>query len=213
MIPEFLKPPTDNLYKFTTICGLILILLSVTYPPWLINKIKHSYLENIRDYEMLNEDLKQTDRKRELLLSEQELLTKNRTVLSRQLSDLENTIAKSRLTRTDKASLKKDLDRLDEVRLQIEEKNSKWTEKAIAITDIMVAQQKNLIAIKFANEAALWDSRSANVITVFAVMLGIVGVYLFRRGFNLWSSRVQAYQDVILKKEAEAVEATPASDS
>ena len=75
-------------------------------------------------------------------------------------------------------------------------------EKALAITETMATQRKKLIEVKYKNEAALWESRSGKVISILALIGAAVGLFIGRKGFNLWSLRVQVFQDAILRKQA-----------
>ncbi len=54
---EFLKPPTDSLYKFLALSGLILFLVSITWPPWLLNKLVLSQYEVERDQQILKAEV------------------------------------------------------------------------------------------------------------------------------------------------------------
>lgn len=204
VISDFLKPPTDNLYKFMCISGLILVLLSITFPPWQINKIRHSYLENKRDLEILQVDSETIDLQASSLTEQASALNRDRRFLSEQLETLRgNTDSKRPLTETDKAMVKNELERLESVRGRLEQKDKEWLEKMTAVASARADHRKRLIEIKYKNEAALWDARSATAISTIALFTGLLGFWLGRKGFKLWSSRVQVYQDAILKKQAE----------
>jgi hypothetical protein len=55
---DFLKPPTDNLYKFVPIPGLLLVLVSLTYPPWLSYRLNISIYELEKDTKILELEVK-----------------------------------------------------------------------------------------------------------------------------------------------------------
>jgi hypothetical protein len=62
---DFLKPPTDNLYKFLAMSGLLLFLVSMTYPPWLYYRLNISIYELEKDSKILEleAEAEQTRRK------------------------------------------------------------------------------------------------------------------------------------------------------
>jgi len=204
MISDFLKPPTDNLYKFMCISGLILVLLSLTLPAWLLNKVRYSYLENKRDLEILQVDSEMANDQSEILTGQVETLNKDREYLLKQMESLRSEVAsKSPLNRADNLIVEEQLANLKGVQGELEKKDQEWLEKMMAVLSTKAEQRKKLLEIKYKNEAALWDSRNGIAISVLALFTGAFGFWIGRKGFNLWSLRVQVYQDAILKKQAE----------
>ena len=55
---DFLKPPTDNLYKFLAMSGLLLLLVSQTYPPCLYYRLNISMYELEKDQKTIGLEIK-----------------------------------------------------------------------------------------------------------------------------------------------------------
>ena len=207
MIADFLKPPTDNLYKFMCISGLILVLLSLMIPTWQLNKIRQSYLEQKRDLEILDLDSEMTEHREQRLTQQADELNKTRAILLKQVETLESdTALKGRpLTEPEQLSVKGQLEQLYTLQNQLEKKNQEWLEKMSAVLTAQYEQRKRLIEIRYKNEAALSDARAGVAIAILSLFTIVFGFWMGRKGFNLWSLRVQVYQDAILKKQAEEI--------
>jgi preprotein translocase subunit SecG len=66
-----LFPPTDNLYKFSAIAGLLFIILSF-YPQYLNFKLNEQKIENMKNSKILMTDLKLANEELELLRKKHE---------------------------------------------------------------------------------------------------------------------------------------------
>jgi len=164
---------------------------------------------------MLEIDLDSTRHQSEILSNQADALNRERNDSLKQVEDLKGRVADKRhLTRADKATFKEDLDRIVDVRNQIVQKDREWVEKMMAVIATGARERKDLIAIKYKVEATIWDTRSAWAIAILALFTSVGGVLLGVKGFNLWSLRVQVYQDAILRKQAalETEEEGPRTD-
>ncbi len=59
---NFLTPPTDNLYKFVAITGLLLIFVSIFYPIFLDIQINEKILEIEKDSKIVTIEATKLDR-------------------------------------------------------------------------------------------------------------------------------------------------------
>lgn len=161
---------------------------------------------------MLKVDLEQTKHKSDLLTAESDALTKERGELTQELDKTAEAVsARTPLTRTERETLANDVNRLKEVKAKLDAKSQQLIEKALARTETAVTERKKLVEIRYKTEAALWDSRTGLAMCIIALATGLIGFWFFRKGFNFWSTRVQVYQDAILKKQAEDEGAQPSS--
>src|SRR5687767_2177915 len=115
------------------VSGLILLILSITFPAWRLSGHVRSYYENTRDFEMLKVDLEQAQYMNDLLGKESEALNKERNEVLQELEQLKQSAqAKPHLTSTDKGKIAIDFNRLKELNDQLEVKHRQWMEKALA---------------------------------------------------------------------------------
>jgi cell division protein FtsB len=211
VISDFLKAPTDNLYKFMCITGLILLLVSATYPPWVANKLTLASYENERDYELLKIDVEDFTRRSGDLHRKYESLHAEHRDLSQQLDNLEEKIKESKAhpSRKKDDAVVAEIIRLKEIQSQLEEKGRQLEEASQADRETSSALQKKSIELIYKSKAILWQSRTAKIMFLLALLGAIAGVIIGRLGFNAWSLRVQVYQDAILKKQADLATQAP----
>jgi cell division protein FtsB len=197
---EFLKPPTDNLYKFMCICGLILFLVSVTYPTWLLNKLVHSYYENRRDSEVLRVDVDSHQWRGELLSRQQDALGTEYDAITRRVDRLKQRAATQSSRQS--AITEKELAQLTEAESKLDEKNREILKAALEGFAIANTHLEKQIELNYRLKAAQWEVRSSIAISILGILGAGAGALLCRQGFNLWSLRVQVFQDAILRKQA-----------
>lgn len=195
---DFLKPPTDNLYKFMTLSGLILLLFSLSYPPWLLNKTKLAIYDAQRDLEILEMEQEADKTKYDEFNRQAAEMLADRELVERQLDALEKRI-KSSKSANDDAAVVAEFKRLQTL---FEEKKRRHSEIENATNEMSRSFKRKSIELTYKLRVLEWESRTVVTVGILA-LLGTVGGFLLGvRGFNLWSLRVQVFQDAILKKQA-----------
>ena len=184
---DFLKPPTDNLYKFQALAGLLIILISLVYPLWFFHKATLGYLA------AENEEAQLTIQRR-FTLARQDMLTKRKTAIAAERDDLRKRIdqLKTQATTTD----------LDKLTAQLKESIRSGEALEDAAHELALSldlKQREMEYQRHVNDTERIISRA--MIGVAIIGLGI-GLFYTSTGFRRWDERVQVYQDTILKKQA-----------
>jgi biopolymer transport protein ExbB/TolQ len=84
---EKVSPPTDNLYKFLAISGLLLLILSVIYPYWISYRVMQQANEFFRDLRLLELENKQLSKLSEEIKSKGEELKASKNITSEQVDE------------------------------------------------------------------------------------------------------------------------------
>jgi cell division protein FtsB len=202
VIGDFLKPPTDNLYKFMCVSGLVMILFALTYPPWLLHKSIQAVYNLEKDVKLLELDVKEDTRVLEESRAAAETLHGEQQSLQKEMDALNKSLGPNPST----ARLKKHIPeakRAQKISEELISKADKQTQVADTLRQVNLDHIRKRIEIEARLHLQLWESRAGIALTVICGLFGIVGVFVFVKGFNAWSLRVQVYQDAILKKQAE----------
>jgi len=201
VIGDFLKPPTDNLYKFMCIVGLILFLVSVTYPPWLLHRSTLALLEAQRDSELLQlEADDETNKHQAFMKQAKDEIAEGDVQISRLKAISEQGQNKSRLSTSERTAINREIEAMEAKHLQSIQKREELYKAA---QDAALEVQKHSAALRYKTRIITWESWYGRIAMVLCIAGLILGAVLGRKGFNLWSLRVQVYQDAILKKQAE----------
>ena len=198
---EYLKAPTDNLYKFIAIAGAALIAVCVIQTTTQLAEISQQSFQIAKDTailkveaESLNERFKASGKEHERLFPEQHTPEKKTTP-----SDRDSEIQQKNEVVLDSAS----------------EKMQSSAERVARIGRLEAFRQENDAILDLAFQrllsAAVLDVQGQRIrelasafvtwvrIGVFTVGIGILMMIL---GFCLWYSRVQVFQDRLLQKQA-----------
>lgn len=146
-----INPPTDNLYKFIAISGVVILILSVGFPFSKATNLSVKEVEITGDYIILLEDSKFGDAPRALFTGDQ----------------------------------KKSKEHIDFLNKQTKESKR----------HLRVVEQKERIAKILKQEIRFY--------TWVGIVGGALGLAISLCGFFLWYSRVQKYEDIILKNRTE----------
>lgn len=187
---EILKPPTDNLYKFLALSGLLLSVFSIVYPAHLYMEIDKDMLILDRDIELLNIGIRElNDKVKDFKSSDSEM---------EELLKKADEMVEKMVTNTSKQSITTAEESLAEVKKSIgmfmKEQKQFWK--------ISGSHQKNLAEIGYKLKLIKFYSNSAKLITGFAIIGLLLGLIMTVSGFTLWYCRSQKYQDQILQKQA-----------
>jgi len=170
-------PPTDNLYKFIAIAGMLLMAFSALYPLYYI------------------------DSKQEQLLkwdTEEKMKTLDLTTASENIPDL--TAEASLLNAKAKDLLKEG--KIDEAAQDALQAHTLYQRNTAQLRDSSNAMQKQIL--EYGLQAKFLDIATRDVKTLFYFCIAgmFVGLAMTLIGFDLWYYKVQRYQDYILKNSA-----------
>lgn len=203
MIPEFLKPPTDNLYKFITICGLVLFLISITYPPWLYHRSAMASLSAESDSEMLQLEIKDLNRKRDQFIAAIKKETAESETQGARVKELTEQVSDGKLSAKERDKINKEVEDMNSKH----EASRKESQRLSQLEDDAIDKvQRAAVELEYKVRINLWENRYGKVALIFCMVGSAIGLLIGRKGFNLWSLRVQVHQDAILRKQAEAFE-------
>ena len=189
-----ITPPTDNLYKFMAVGGLVLIIAGVTVPPVFFQQTGFEYLAQLRGSDELKVHQEFARQRQETLNHREQQARDEKQKLQKRLDELNSS--------SNSADVEKLEGRIKETNREIE-----------SIEDATHELQLNL-ALKQA-QIRYEDTVSFNrrYISRFFLFLGwivgLLGIFISFIGFRRWYKRYQKYQDLLAAKEAEAKLAAP----
>jgi DNA repair exonuclease SbcCD ATPase subunit len=175
-LPEI---PTDNLYKFLAISGIIIFLIS--YLP-----LFHSYKLNLQ-LARLEGESKAVKEEREWLFSDANEVRNELQNLTKQLSEIQKD---RKVTEGAEETLKK----------KLEEKVAKLLE----YTQLLHKQSLKTIEIDTKLEELRVHIAMLKTEANLSISGHIIGAILALVGFSLWYKKLQAPQDIIISKQAKA---------
>jgi len=167
--------PTDNLYKFMAISGIVLFIFSVVF-----------YQTSVRSIET---QIITTEQDMSILELQAESLDIDVNALSDEVNTLEETVSKDKATKVDREIKDQIASRLVELNQKNDQQKSKLLEQEINSTKI--TYQTKLIKL-FIDELRGYAVLLAITIPGSLVMKGY--------GFYCWYTRVQQYEDRKMKK-------------
>ncbi len=213
------NPPTDNLYKFVAIFGLVLFIASI----YLYSEIKDEKsiktqkalqilpLKSDLAMEKLNKSILQREAEENNTSLNSKILMEKETVDS--VEDELLLIDKTNVEKLDKRldlSMQLVQKTIDIVKLQ-DEKNKAVSEfnKNIEYSNINMNEIKNELERIDKNGDELADYyASIEKVDRWSALLsfsGVIGFFMMILGFYFWYVRVQKYQDIILVDRANSV--------
>lgn len=187
---KLLDIPTDNLYKFMAISGVLVFLSS--FIPYI-----HFHNLNLSSIKLESEIILLV-KEAEWLESDTKQLRDEVSELKLQTYELEKTIAKNR-NGQDKLSTKIKSE-LDDIKIKMNEINLKNLELMEKQREI---ERKN-IEHKTKNQEHRYLSRLIKIEKTIASLIAILGLGLSIYGFSLWYKKLQHPQDVLMSKRLES---------
>lgn len=186
--------PTDNLYKFIAIAGLVLIIFSL----WYLNETSNVVLRDSQEYK----------NKFKLLSIEQKHLMSDLTCLKEIINEKKEAVHDS-IQETKFDESKDTSDASPYINLWARLQSNKDTD-LISITQSfseLIIKQRELEKIEI--ELEDYESRYDNSLIqwkTYKVLFWVIlldGIFLMFLGFFLWFKKHQQYQDFLLKDEYE----------
>lgn len=193
-------PPSDNLYKFTAIGGLILVVLSL-FVPWKMNS-ELRITELNTDLELKKYDIE--EKSLDASMAEVENAIQNIYLDYPYLKDLDEFLKTGRIKNKEhKETLSLLMDRdLEKIRKK---------EEPIAS---MLKQQRILSAQTINNyEKGMFLSKQVETLKVISLMTLLIGLIMTIIGFWNWYFKFQIYQDRIVRAQAEQWTKTRTAES
>ncbi|HSE15582.1 MAG TPA: hypothetical protein VLB46_00930 [Pyrinomonadaceae bacterium] len=199
---DLIRPPTDNLYKFQALVGLLLVLVSITYPVWLFRQALLLYFAARNEESQLQIQAEYVQERQNLLQNQMSSMLDDPDQLKKlkeRIDDLENqwllaTPSPKRNT------LSSEIDRL----------RKRWQDSLQSRTALVEESQKLMSELRSKKEhlthqqsVSKTQLRMSRFMFVIGVVGFLIGVAITLRGFRQWSKRVQVYEDIILKRKAE----------
>jgi hypothetical protein len=174
----------------------LLFLIAVTYPPWLLHR---SYLHTLslkRDSDLLTAEINQLNEQ----LKDAEQQRKIPDPIANQIERLAN-IDWSRQSESDRRFF---IEEIRRVRADMDKKLEDLIKNHEQLVSAHQQLQTKRIEMRYKLEAAAFENTTLRTILVLSLVGACCGLLLLRFGFNAWSKKVQVYQDVILRSQAEA---------
>jgi uncharacterized protein YoxC len=229
----FLALPTDNLYKFLALFGLVLFLFAVFFPEEKFakpvaemqeaNKARQIAKIRIdRKNAEIRDALKQVEDKSAELKKNQQLLNDTKTTLETKRRSLMEQVNQQMKRRNPTLKAAKEVEAQaeglnPEVHALSEQvhgysDNVRKNSEAIQALRARVAEVSDETAIELVNMKAFSESVSQlwfriKLWNTVAYGSAIIGVVMMMSGFRLWHKRVQIHQDAILRKQADDIKA------
>jgi DNA repair exonuclease SbcCD ATPase subunit len=189
---DFLKPPTDNLYKFMAVAGTVLVIAGL-YPALFFHQTGMEYLAYIRSSNEAKEHAKFTQERLATLDTRKQQAEGEKNELQAQLHKLNSGLSAA----GNSAQIDKLESRINEADRRIEsiEDAAHELRLDLALKQAHVRSEET-VSLNRASDAR------------FAVLVGwcvaLTGAFLAFRGFFRWDRKLQHFQDRIVEKEAEA---------
>jgi DNA-binding transcriptional MerR regulator len=189
---DIIKPPTDNLYKFLALSGLLILIISTTYPVWL-------YLELDKQSAGFHRDLK-------VLNIEAEKFQESRPVVDKAIRE-SSKVNSQALDAVEK--FKKSQISLEEVRKALDEASNasgEATEKIKELEEEVHNWLRQHAEIEYKKDLLEISESAAKRVGGLAVIGTLAGLGITVWGFILWYQRVQKYEDIILKEKVSGLD-------
>ena len=186
--------PTDNLYKFMAVGGIILVIAGVYYPPIFFHQTGMEYLAQLRtdkEYKVHQEFISQ----RLKTLAEREQKAKN-----------QRTVLETRLAGLNQASNTTEVDKL---RDNIKQADREIDSLADSAHDLRLSLAVKKVQSDYEETASINRRRDSRYGLVFGWVVALIGAGTSIIGFRRWYRRLQKFQDRLFLKEAEAKLAAP----
>ena len=189
---EVLKPPTDTLYKFLAILGLLFFISSLIAPVYLSKQVGEQEIEHLRDLEILV------------------LNAKSRFEDAQSLGYLaeEQRETHEQLEKASYAFLNCDIDAkefrrvLDDVRSA----DKQYDQEGPVLNDKLMEWNKEFFQVEYKANLFENSSRAARLLVNVSFLGLLAGLIMSIFGFILWYRRTQRFEDLILKNKAESKE-------
>ncbi len=176
---HFPNLPTDNLYKFLALSGVVVVLVSIFYPISRLGELRQKAIELAAEIKILDLESKR--------------LTVNHSQLEREVAAFEKQLSAAE---KEKRPTPGDIDSIEKIHNQLRT-------RALKLETSNDDLQVKLVKVSAKNDQLVQLVRYVEYFV--NVMYGgiVIGVLLAWVGFGLWYVRVQRPQDLLLKQQIE----------
>lgn len=188
---ETLKPPTDTLYKFLAISGLLVFLTSLTFPIWMIQKLDALQVEHLRDLDILNLDAKTWEE----AFEEVKKASEEHDRAHKQVEVTFDNFMKSK-SRASYAAVQRALTASKAAYEEFQAKSRDFEEKVLK-------WRKQHVEVDYKGNLFEITEKGTERMLTFCLLGIVVGLVMTISGFVLWYKRTQKLEDLILRKKAE----------
>jgi len=197
---DLIKPPTDNLYKFTAIFGLVLFVGGLVLPPWLFYQSSLELLKTVAGKdELAAHELFAQERKQQLERRKNQAETELKQLQAR-LSNLASS----------GSSRSREVDKLESA---IKDANTRFETLEDAAYEFNLNVELKKAQFKEQRTLSTNETRNARLVMVFGWAVAGFGAFMVSRGFRRWQRRVQVFEDKILQMKAISKNATSTTRS
>lgn len=188
---DLLKPPTDNLYKFMAVGGIVLAVVCIIFPSMFFLQTSAEYLAYLRGRDELKVHEKFTKERLETLELRKQQTTDEKNKLEERLNQL---------TSPPRASGNSgEIEKLDS---RIKEINRQLETLADASDQAKLDLGLKQAQIKHEETVSINRRRDSRYFVLFGWIVAVIGLYGSIIGFRRWDKRLQQFLDRILEKEA-----------
>lgn len=180
-------PPTDNLYKFMALSGIVLIIAFIV-PLLFFHQTGMEYLEQVRGSKELEVQEKFVNQRLETLKLRDKEAKDEKQELQKRLAGL------------NPASNSTEIDKLE---VRIKEANREIDSIADSSYELSLNLALKQAQVNSEETVSLNRRRDSRVAIVVGAIWVILGFFLSVFGFPLWYIKLQRHQDRVVKKEAE----------
>jgi hypothetical protein len=186
---ELFKPPTDNLYKFMALGGIVLFVAGVFVPPMVFQQTGMEYLAKLRGSDELRVHEEFTNQRLETLNLRAQRAIEEKNKLQKRLDELNS------------ASNSAAVDKLDG-QIKAAHREIESIEDSSHELSLNLALKR--AQIKYEDTVSVNRRLISRVVLVAGWGLGLFGLIVSVIGFYWWYKHLQRFQDRLVAQEAEA---------
>lgn len=186
---DVFQPPTDNLYKFMAVGGIVLIVAGVLGPPVFFQQTGMEYLAQLRGSEELRVQEKFTNEQLETLKLREQQAKDQKDKLQKRLEALKAPPNSSEV---------------EKLEGRIKEANHEIESIADSAHDLSLNLELKRAQTNYEETVSVNRLAMSRLFVLVGWVAGIVGAGISIIGFRRWYKRLQKFQDQVVAKEAEA---------
>jgi len=185
---ELIKPPTDNLYKFAAIFGLVLFVVGFVFPPWLFYQSSLELLKTVAGNKELRAHEKFAEERRRQLETRKNEAETQLEQLQARLSSLAS-------------SRSRGSGEIDKLESAIRDANTRFETLEDAYYEFNLNLELKKAQVEEQGTLSTNETRNSRVVVVIGWVIAVFGALLAVWGFLRWNKRIQVFQDKILGME------------
>lgn len=185
---DIFTPPTDNLYKFMAVSGIVLVLAGVIAPPLFFLQAGMEYIAQRRGSDELRAHEEFVAQRLKTLELREQRARDEKINLQQRLEGL-NSVSNS--------------SEVDKVQGLIKEVNRELESIADSSDELTLNLALKRAQIKYEDTVSTNRRFLSRLFLLIGFVAGLVGVFISFVGFRRWYKRLQQFQDRVTAKEAE----------